>query len=164
MEQYRAMGVDVVNIADYVRDTYAQTLTQLRLASCSVIGIALLVMGVVLLLFLRLMVERNRHTISLHKALGFTSAECERAYFARGMLPSVIGAAIGLLLGCLCGEGLCGIVLKSFGADGFRFVINRWQMFAEMPLMTLGIAALAIWGGIIGIKPIKAYECCMGKE
>lgn len=164
MERYRNMGVDVVHISDYVRDTYAQTLTQLHLASLAVIGIAVMVIAVVLLLFLRLMVERNRYTISLHKALGFTGAECERMYFMKGMAPSVIGVVIGLLLACLCGEGLCGMVLKSFGADGFRFVINWGQVMAGMPMMILGTAALAILGGITGIRKIKAYECCMGKE
>lgn len=164
MERYRAMGVDVVQITDYVRDTYAQTLTQLRLASRAVTGIAVMVMAVVLLLFLRLMVERNRCTISLHKALGFTDPECERAYFVKGMLPSVIGAAIGLLLGCLCGEGLCGTVLKFFGADGFRFVINWSQVLVQIPLVILGTAAVAIRGGIRGIRSIRAYECCAGKE
>lgn len=159
MERYRTMGVDVVNIADYVRDTYAQTLAQLRLASHVVIGIALLVIVVVLVLFLRLMVERNRYTISLHKALGFTSLECERAYFARGMLLSVMGVVIGLLLGCLGGEGLCGIVLKSFGADGFQFVIKWSQVLVQTPLLTLGVAAVAVGGGISGIRSIKAYEC-----
>lgn len=164
VEQYRGMGVDVVNIADYVQDTYAQTLTQLRLASYAVIGIAVLVITVVLLLFLRLLIERNRYSISLYKALGFTNLECERMYFVRGMLLAAIGVVAGVLLGCLCGEGLCEIVLKSFGADGFRFVINWGQVLAEIPFMVLGIAALAIWGGITGIRSIKAYECCMGKE
>lgn len=164
VEQYQTMGVDVVNIADYVRDTYSQTLTQLRLASWVVIGITVIVIVLVLLLFLRLIVERNRYTISLYKALGFTSAECEWTYFARGMLLSIIGVAIGLLLGCLCGERLCQIVLRSFGADGFQFVLNKSQVFAKMPLIILGAAAMAIWNGIMGIRSIKAYECCSGKE
>lgn len=164
MERYQAMGVDVANIADYVQDTYAQTLAQLRLASRMIIGIGAMVIAVVLGLFSRLIVERNRHTISLHKALGFTSGECERGYFAGGLAPAVMGAAVGLLLGCLCGEDLCGMVLRSFGADGFRFVIHPAKVLAGIPLIVLGTAGLAIWGGITGIKHIKAYECCIGKE
>ncbi|MGI6095282.1 MAG: FtsX-like permease family protein [Lachnospiraceae bacterium] len=164
MERYWAMGVDVVNIADYVQDTYAQTLTQLRLASRAVVGIGVLVIAAVLGLFSRLIVERSRYTISLCKALGFTGKECERKYFISGMNPVVIGAAAGLLLGCPGGEGLCGVVLKSFGASGFRFVIDPVQVLAKILLIVLGIAALAIWIGVTGIKHMKAYECCMGKE
>lgn len=164
MAAYRAMGVDVVNITDYVQDTYAQTLSQLRLASLAVIGIGVLVIAVVLGLFSCLLVERSRYNISLRKALGFTNGECERAYFAEEMFPAVLGAAAGLLLGCLCGEALCGMVLKSFGADGFRFVINPAQVLVALPLIALGTAALAIWSGITGMKHIKAYECCLGRE
>lgn len=108
MEQYRLPGVEVVRIADYVEDTYAQTLSRLRLASGAVMGIGVLVIVVVLGLFSRLMVERNRDTISLRKALGFTSGACECDYFAGGMAPAAAGAAVGLLLGCQGGETLCG--------------------------------------------------------
>ncbi len=164
MEQYRLMGADVVKIGDYVQDTYAQTLFQLRLASWAVLGIGVLVIAVVLGLFSGLLVERSRNAISLHKALGFTSGECKRAYFILEMVPTVLGAAAGLLLGCPGGEVLCGAVLKSFGAEGFRFVIHPAQALAGIPLIVLAAAALAIWWGTARIKEIKAYECCVGKE
>lgn len=164
MERYRAMGVDVVYIADYVQDTYAQTLEQLRLASGIGLGISVLVIAVVLALFSRLMVEQNRYGVSLHKALGFTSGECERDCFVRGMFHAIVGVAAGVLLGCLGGETLCGMVLKSFGADGFRFILHPAQLLAGLPLIVLGTAALAIEAGIKEIKHIKAYECCIGKE
>lgn len=164
MKQYRTMGADVVQISDYVQDTYAQTLTQLRLASLAVIVIGMLVIGVVLGLFSRLLVKRNRYMVSLRKALGFTSGECAREYFVRAMIPAVMGTAAGLLLGCLWGEGLCALELKSFSASGFRFVIDPLQALAEIPLIALVTAALAIGAGITGMKRIKAYECCIGKE
>ncbi len=164
MVQYRAMGVDVVNIADYVQETYAQTLSQLRLASLAVIGIGVLVIAVVLGLFSRLLVERSRYTISLHKALGFTNRACERAHFAEEMFPAVLGVAAGVLLGCLGGGMLCAMALKSFGADGFHFVINPAQVLIGLPLVALGTAALAIFAGITNMKHIKAYECCLGRE
>lgn len=162
--KYRLFDVDVVKIADYVQDTYAQTLGQLLMASRCVCGIGMLVIAVVLGLFSRLIVERSRYTISLHKALGFTSRECGRDYFAAGMAPAVTGAAAGLLFGCLGGETLCGTVLKSFGAEGFRFVIHPAQALAGIPSLVLMAAALAIWWGTLGMKEIKACECCMGKE
>lgn len=164
VEQYRAAGVDVVNIADYVQDTYAQTLAQLRLASRASTGVALLIIAVVLALFSRLLVERSRYAISLRKALGFTGGECAREYYAAAMLPAVIGVAAGLLLGCVLGEALCALVLKSFGASGFRFVIDLAQVLEFIPLAALGTAALAVCFGVAGVKNIKACECCMGKE
>lgn len=164
MARYRQMGADVTDIEDYVRDTYAQTLAQLRLASRVARGIAMLVTFVVLLLFLRLIVERDRYAISLCKALGFTSGSMKRAYFVKGLLPAASGIAAGLILGNLCGESLCGIILKSFGADGFRFVVNWGQVLVGIPSVILGPAILAVWAGILGISRIKGYECCVGRE
>ena len=164
MAQYRGMGVDVTDVEDYVQDTYEQTLAQLRLASRVAGGIAVLVTAVVLTLFLRLIVERERYAISLRKALGFTSGTIKRIYFTKGLVPAVLGIVAGLTLGHLCGESLCGMVLKSFGADSFRFVINWGQVMAGIPIVILGAAILAVWAGISQIGQIKAYECCRGKE
>ena len=75
-----------------------------------------------------------------------------------------LAIVVGLTLGNLCGESLCGMVLKSFGADSFRFVINWGQVMAGIPIVILGVAILAVWAGISQIGQIKAYECCRGKE
>ena len=75
MEKYRAMGADVTYIADYVQDTYGQTLGQLWLAHCAAALISTFVTGAVVWLFIRLLVEKDRYAISLHKALGFTGAD-----------------------------------------------------------------------------------------
>lgn len=164
MDKYRPFGADVVKIADYVRGTYAQTYSQLLMASRWVCGIGALVIAVVLGLFSRLIIERSRYTISLQKALGFTSRECARDYFAGAMAAAAIGAAAGVLFGCQGGEALCGAVLKSFGAEGFRFVIHPAQALVGIPLIVLVTAAAAILWGTTGIQEIKAYECCLGKE
>ena len=88
MEEYRQMGADVIAVADYVKDTYSQTLEQLRLASVSALGMAVLVTAVVLTLFMRLIVEKNRYAVSLHKALGFTGSDMRRIYFGKGICPA----------------------------------------------------------------------------
>ena len=110
MEAYSQAGADVTDIEDYVQDTYGQTLAQLRLASRGAMLIAVLVAFVVIALFLRLIVERNRDVISLQKALGFTSGDIGRTYCLKGFFSAVAGVISGLALGTLLGEGLCGIL------------------------------------------------------
>lgn len=164
MERYGQMGADVIDIADYVEDTYGQTLGQLRLASRAAMILAMLVAAVVVMLFMRLIVEKNRYTISLHKALGFTSKDIKQIYFAKGLLPVIAGTAAGLLVGNLLGERLCGMILRSFGADGFRFAISWEYILARIPAAILGAAVPALLAGIAEIKEIKAYECCNSRE
>lgn len=164
IEAYAQTGADVTDIEDYVRDTYGPTLAQLRLASRGAMLIAMLVAFVVIALFLRLIVERNREAISLQKALGFTSGEIGHTYCLRGFLSAVAGIIFGLLLGTLLGEGLCGIVLKSFGADSFRFIIRWDRLLVGIPAIILGTTILAVLVGTAEVQRIKAYECCTGRD
>lgn len=115
------------------------------------------------MLFMRLLVEKNRHIISLHKALGFTGAELKVAWFIKGLLPVAAGICLGVVGGNPLGEGLCGMVLQSFGAASFRFVVGWGRILAGIPIL-LGPAIVAIFMGISEISRIKAYECCAGKE
>lgn len=164
MEAYGQAGADVTDIGDYVRDTYGPTLAQIRRASMGAVLIAILVAFVVIALFLRLIVERNRDAISLQKALGFTSGEIGRAYCLKGLLSAAAGVISGLVLGTLLGEGLCGMVLKSLGADSFRFVI-RWScLLAGIPAILLGASISAVLMGTAEVQHIKASECCTGRD
>ena len=164
MEAYSQMGVNVTDIGDYVRDTYGPTLAQLRLASRGAMLIAVLVAFVVIALFLRLIVERNRDAISLQKALGFTSGDVGRTYFYKGFLSAAAGVLSGLTFGTLLGESLCGAVLKSFGADSFRFIIRWDRLLVGIPAIILGITMLAVLLGTAEIQRVRAYECCTGRE
>ncbi len=164
MKAYGQTGADVTDIEDYVQDTYGPTLARLRLASRGAMLIAVLTAFVVIALFLRLIVEQNRDAVSLQKALGFTSGDIGRAYFFKGFLSSAAGVLSGLLLGTLLGERLCAIVLKSFGADSFRFII-RWDcLLAGIPAIILGTAVSAVLMGTAEVRRIKAYECCRGRD
>ena len=164
MEAYGQAGADVTDIGDYVRDTYGPTLAQIRRASMGAVLVAVLVAFVVIALFLRLIVERNRDVISLQKALGFTSGEIGRAYCLKGVLSAAAGVISGLVLGTLLGEGLCGMVLKSLGADSFRFAI-RWScLLAGIPAILLGASISAVLMGTAEVRHIKACECCTGRD
>lgn len=164
IDAYSQTGADVTDIEDYVRDTYGPTLAQLCLASQGAMLIAVLVAFVVITLFLQLIVERNRDAISLQKALGFTSGEIGRAYCLNGFLSAAAGVISGLALGTLLGENLCGIVLKSFGADSFRFIIHWEHLLVGIPAIILGTTMFAVLMGTAEVQRIKAYECCMGRE
>lgn len=164
MEKYRAMGADVTYIADYVQDTYGQTLGQLRLAQRAAALISTFVTGAVVWLFIRLLVEKDRYAISLHKALGFTGADMKRSYFVKGMLPVIGGMTAGIFIGNPLGERICGAVMKSFGAEGFRFAASQGLAPAGRLAVIAVPAILAVWGGAAFIGRIKAFECCNRRE
>ena len=163
MEEYKQYGVDVVNITDYVQGTYGPTIQQIERARLVATGIAMLIVMVVVMLFMRLLIEQKRYCISLQKALGFDYISIRKTYFRLGAIPITVGVLTGVLFGNILGEIICGQILKSFGAYGFGFVI-RWEQVILIVLMLMVTAAVAVCFGTSEIKKIKAYECCMRKE
>ncbi|MGN0243303.1 MAG: ABC transporter permease, partial [Lachnospiraceae bacterium] len=163
MKEYKQYGVDIVNIADYVQGTYGPTIQQIERARLVAMGIAILIVMVVVMLFMRLLIEKKRYCISLQKALGFDHISIRATCFRQGAIPITVGVLAGVMFGNILGESICGQILKSFGAYGFRFVI-RWEQVIFIVLILMVTAAVAVCFGTSEIKKIKAYECCMRKE
>lgn len=163
-EHYRSLGADVTNIAGYIDKTYGQTLDMVSSAAkvSTVTGAA--VIAVVIMLFMRLITEKNRGEISLQKALGFKARDIKSMYFTKGIIPTAAGIAVGVLSANILGESLCGAALKLLGADSFIFVIDGWKVYFMLPMMLLITSAAAVLTGIYPIKNVRAYECCYGKE
>lgn len=163
IKAYSQDGVDIVDIADYVQGTYGPTIQQIKLAKTVSMGIAILIVAVVVILFMRLVIETKRYRISLQKALGFSSISIRKQYFVKGLIPVAVGVTAGLLVGNTLGESIWGQVLRSFGALGFQFLI-RWEQVLQIPFLLMVAAAVAVWMGIGEVQRIKAFECCMRKE
>lgn len=151
--------VKIADIAEYVQGTYGQTLSQVALAARAALGIAAAVIALVTFLFLRLNIEQDRSGIALQKAIGFTNRESGESYLRRAFAAALAGLLVGLLAGNICGEGVCGMLLKSFGADGFRFVTDRVRLLLTVPAVSMVTVMCAAVAAVGRIKKIHAYEC-----
>ncbi len=160
----RGISARGVDIQQYVTDTYGQTIQEIRMAVWAAILAAALVMFVVVVLFTRLLVAQDRNDISLRKALGFTLRDIKELYFLKFLPVLLVGILMGILSGNLLGQQLTGIFLMTLGATGFRFLIDGKAVCGWIPGVTV---ITVICGGLLGllqIKHIRAYECCIGKE
>ncbi len=157
----RARAVD---IQEYVTDTYGQTIQEIRMAAWAAVLAAALVMFVVVVLFTRLLVAQDRNEISLRKALGFTLRDIKGLYFLRFLPVLLAGILAGILSGNLLGEQLAGIFLKTLGAMGFRFRIDGKAVCGWIPAVAVVTVFCGVLLGLLEVKHIRAYECCMGKE
>lgn len=155
---------DVVDIQEYVRDTYGPTIEQVRLAAGAAAGMAVSVIFWVTFLLVKLWVEKDRYEISLKRALGFTAMEIKKTYFAKFTVITILAALAGIVSGNYLGQSLLGIILRSMGAAGFRFLINGRIVYIAIPLLVFVAAIGAMLPGIGGIGKIKPYECCMERE
>ena len=153
-----------VAIQSYVENTYGQTIRQVQKAATMTKAAALLVIFVVVILFTRLLVARDRNEISLRKAIGFTEKEIKKIYYYRYIPVILFGILIGILAGNVLGEKLAGLGLKSLGATSFHFIVDYKVVFIMIPVITIIIILCAIELGLREIKRIKPFECCVGKE
>lgn len=158
------ISAKAVDIREYVDSTYGQTIRQIRVAARVAVLAALLVMFVVVILFTRLLVAKDRCDISLQKAIGFTGRDIRIQYLFRYLPIIFSGILTGILSGNFLGGKLAGMFLKTLGAAGFHFLIDYKAVYGWIP----GIAAVtvfcAILPGLSEIKNIRSYECCAGKE
>lgn len=158
------IGAKVVDIQNYVTATYGQTMERIRLASYAAVTVAVGVIFMVIMLFTRLIVAKERYDISLRKAIGFTGKEIKRTYAARYLPTAFGGVFLGIFLGNLFGESLAGMLLKSFGAAEFDFIIDFKTIYIIIPVIALTVVFAAVMSGLWEVKNVKAQECCAGKE
>lgn len=158
------ISAKMVDIQEYVAGTYGQTIQEIRMAACLAVVAAVLVMFVVVSLFTRLLVAKDRCDISLRKAIGFTGRDIKEVYLLRYLPVLLAGILAGILSGNLLGGKLVGLFLKTLGATGFRFQIDYKTVCVWIPVITVLTVFSAILLGLLEIKNIRAYECCMEKE
>lgn len=170
MEEYEELlakeGIPakVVDIQKYVAATYGQTMKQIELAAYAAVLAAVGVIFMVVLLFIRLVVAKERYDISLRKAIGFTNREIKRIYEVRYLVTAIAGIVLGILLGNLLGESIAGMLLHSLGATDFQFIIDNKTVYIIVPLIALLTVAAAVIPGLWEVKNVKAHECCAGRE
>ena len=160
----KGVSAEAVDIQEYVDSTYGQTIGEVRMAAWMAVLAAVLVMLVVVVLFTRLLVAKDRSDISLRKAIGFAGRSIKGIYLLQYLPVLVTGVVMGILAGNLLGGKLAGLLLKNLGAAGFRFLIDVKAVCGWIPAAAAVTVLCAVFLGLSEIKNIKACECCVGRE
>ncbi|MCR4909201.1 MAG: ABC transporter permease [Lachnospiraceae bacterium] len=152
-------GIRVTMISEYLKEIYGQTIRNIRNASIVAAVLAGVILFVVLLLFIRLVIWRERKDCSLKKALGYTSSDIRREYLIKLLLYIIPGIALGLFTGIVPGAGMAGMLLGSMGARGFHYIIDPLSVFVSAPALIAFTAMCAAAFSLTEIHNIRAYEC-----
>ncbi len=163
-EEQNGGGIKLISIGEYVRGTYGQTISQIRQAAKLTFLVAVIILWLVTVLFLRLVIQQQRYEISLRKALGFSSGEIERLYEKKSMAAVLCGIGAGLLVGLPAGNLVAKTILANMGAAGFSFLLDVRRVFLILPGEVLLVGWLAVSAGSRAIRKIRAFECCMGER
>ncbi|MFC4600228.1 ABC transporter permease [Cohnella hongkongensis] len=129
------------NIDEFVTQTLGSTISSVEMASYAAIAVALVITVLVTLLFIKMLVAKDRYSIAVMKSFGFTNSDIKAQFVSRSLFVLIVGVVLGTLLANTLGERLAGMVISSFGASTFDFAVNPLSAYLLSPLM-MGIAVL----------------------
>lgn len=145
----------VSDINEYILQTFGSTINSVGKASHAGAGVALMITILVTLLFMKMLVAKDRYAIALLKAFGFTNQDITLQYVSRSVFVLIIGMVLGTLLANTLGEVLAGAVISWFGASSFQFTVNPLTAYLLCPLMMACSVLIATLVGTSGVEPIK---------
>ena len=148
----------VSGIDDYVTQTFGGNIRAVGTASRSATAVALIIAALITLLFMRMLVTKDRYSIAVMKAFGFTNKDVTVQYISRSMFVLVAGILLGTLLANTLGKALAGAAIANFGAATFEFTVNPWFAYVLAPLMMAGVVLVATIAGTLDAGKINIAE------
>lgn len=160
ISQYREQFsfAKVTSIDESIGQMLGSIQDAIKLASIVAIGATILLTFLVTLLFMKMLVVKDRYPIAVLKSIGFTSADIRRQYLTRSITVLGLGVIIGTMLANTLGELVGVAIVSTFGATTFHFAVNPWFVYLVSPLLITGCVFLATVLGISSIQRIKISE------
>jgi putative ABC transport system permease protein len=146
------------DIDEFVTQTFGSTISSVEMAAYAAVAVALVITVLVTLLFMKMLVAKDRYSIALMKAFGFTNSDIKSQYVSRTVFVLIVGIVLGTLLANTLGEMLAGLVISSFGASSFNFAVTPLSAYLFSPLMMIGSVLIATMIGTSGAGQIKISD------
>lgn len=148
----------VAGIGEYIAQTYGSTIEAVKKAAWAAVAAALLISALIILLFMKMLVAKDRYSIAIMKSLGFTNTDIKRQYLSRAGAVLILGVLLGALLANTAGELFAGMLISTFGVSSFKFVVNPLIAYVLCPLGMAAAAAAATTAGLTGAGHIQISE------
>lgn len=125
---------------DAILSTFGRILQALTMAVAGIAAISLIVAGILVMNVMLVAVSQRTAEIGLLKAIGATSADIRRLFFAEAILLSMVGAILGFLLG-------------QFGSLMLRLALPQLPAWPPAWATIAGIMVALITGILASILP-----------
>lgn len=148
----------ISNMDDFIHQSFGTMVTAIQKASYASIATAVFLVILVTLLFMKMLVTKDRYSISILKSLGFTVANIRRQYVTRSIIVLILGVIVGTVLSNTLGELVGVAVISSFGASSFHFEINSLFAYLFSPIVIATCVYIATVVGISDIATLKISD------
>lgn len=160
IEEYRTLYpfAKVSNIDQYIDQSLGSTILAIQKVSYTSIAASVLLTILVTLLFMKMLITKDRYPIAVLKSLGFSCNDIRMQYVARSVFVLIFGVVIGTFLANTLGE-LVGVgLISSFGASSFHFEVNPLFAYLFSPLVITVCVCVATIFGISDIDSLKVSD------
>lgn len=148
----------VSGIDEYIYQTFGTTISSMKQVSSAALIVALFMCVLVTLLFMKMLIAKDRSPIAILKSIGFTNVDISIQYAARSVVVLILAIFVGTLLANTLGEILTTTVIASFGAASFNFIINPLAAYVFCPLALLCVVLLATLIGTVKAGQLKIMD------
>lgn len=148
----------VTGVDEFVHTTFGSTLEAMEKASAAGSLAALFIAFFMTLLFVKMLVSKDRYAIAILKSIGHHNRDIRTQFLVRALLVAALSLILGILATMTLGERLAGLMIASFGATHFSFEINALLTYVASPALMLAVVALATHIGTRSITCIHIAE------
>lgn len=125
----------VSDIKEFMFQTFGPTIRSIHIVSVVSLTIALLISLFITLLFIKMLMAKDKYAIAVMKSFGFSTKDITIQYVTRTFFLLFLGLASGIIMANTVGEILAGMILRALGASTFRFEANVLSSYLISPLM-----------------------------
>lgn len=145
-------------VEDYLAQSLGPTAKAVQNISAAAIGVSVFLTVLITLLFMKMLITRDRYQIWVLKSLGFTGRKIRQQYLVRAGIVLVLGAAAGTALANTLGETIGSGLMSAFGVSAFHFNVNRLFAYGISPLVAAACVYGAVWLSLFDIETINAAK------
>ena len=127
----------VTGVEDYMSQTLNSTINQFESVTVVVSIISIIVAILITVLFIKMLLSKDKGQITIMKGLGFNSKHIKKQYISAMILCLITGVTIGVVLALTLGESFIGLLMSALGASKISFVIEPIMSFIVCPLSLL---------------------------
>ncbi len=139
----------VSSVAEYITQTLGGSITSMKKVAILGIIIGCITSDMITMLFLKMLLAKDRMNIGIMKGIGFSNHDIRIQYMTRTTTVLIIGLVLGAVLANTLGAFLAGLILSTLGISKIHFITNWLLSYAACPLL---LAVCVILGTIACMK------------
>jgi putative ABC transport system permease protein len=148
----------VADIDEYLQQSFGSTKNAIQQASRAAISVACLLSILVTVLFIKMLITKDRYSIAVLKSVGFSVTDIRKQYIIRSIIVLVLGVIIGILLSNTLGELVGVALISTFGASTFHFEVAPVFAYVLSPLVIASCVFIATLLGTSDIRTLKIAD------